>query len=246
MLYSIHTEEIAYKSFISLFISCKSAKGFGTIFLILSGRISMDKLDYKKDYRDLYLPNKKPVIVVVPAINFIMIEGKGNPNGESFAQAVAALYSISYAVKMSYKSHSVPDNYYQYTVFPLEGVWDLADKTLVPTDKDNFKYNIMIRQPDFLTYDVFKRFLLETKEKKQNPYLEKAKLDTISEGLCCQMLHTGSYDEEPESFEIMDKYCRNNGYSRSSRKHREIYLSDPRKTEPDKLKTVLRYQIEPK
>jgi len=206
----------------------------------------MDKLDYKKEYKDLYLPKKKPVIVSVPAISFIMAEGEGNPNGENFAYAVGALYSLSYAVKMSYKSHSVPDNYYQYTVFPLEGVWDLVDKTLLPTDKNNLKYNMMIRQPDFLDIDLFDRFLLETKRKRPNPYLEKVKFGTISEGICCQMLHIGSYDEEPVSFEIMDKFCTDNGYRRSSYKHREIYLSDPGKTEQDKLKTVLRYQIEHK
>lgn len=203
----------------------------------------MDKLDYKKTYKDLYLPKKIPTIVTVPAISFIMIEGTGDPNGEEFALATAALYSLSYAVKMSYKSNNVPKGFYDYTVFPLEGVWDLIDKTLDSTVKSNFKYKIMIRQPEFLTADLFERFLAETKKKKPNPYLDKAKFGTVSEGLCCQILHIGSYDDEPASFAVMDEFCKENGYKRTSKIHREIYLSDPRKTEPHKLKTILRYQI---
>lgn len=162
----------------------------------------MDKIDYKKNFKDLYLPKQNPVIVTVPTIDFIMIEGNGDPNGEAFAQATAALYALSYAVRMSYKGKDVPKNYYHYTVFPLEGIWDLVDKTLPPTVKSNLKYQLMIRQPDFLTADLFDRFLSETKKKKPNPFLDKARFFSISEGLCCQMLHKGSYDDEPASFEI--------------------------------------------
>lgn len=206
----------------------------------------MDKLDFRKEYKDLYMPKKNPVIVTVPDIDFIMIDGKGDPNGEEFALATAALYSLSYAVKMSYKSDDVPINYYNYTVFPLEGVWDLNDKTKPLTEKSNFKYKIMIRQPDFLTAELLERFLAETKKKKSNFYLNKVEFGTIAEGLCCQMLHIGSYDDEPRSFEMMHHFCADNGFERISNNHREIYLSDPRKTEPHKLKTVLRYQVEVK
>jgi hypothetical protein len=202
------------------------------------------KLEYKKAFKDLYLPKTIPSIVTVPSINFVMIEGQGDPNSEEFALKTAALYSFSYAVKMSYKSDNVPDGYYDYTVFPLEGEWDLVDKSIASTDKSNYKYKIMIRQPDFLTSDLFEKFLLQVKKKKPNPYLDKIELVTISEGLCCQMLHVGSYDDEPASFEIMDKYCVDNGYRRICLRHREIYLSDPRKTEAHKLKTVLRFKIE--
>lgn len=204
----------------------------------------MDKIDYKKTYKELYLPKTIPSIVTVPPIRFITIEGAGNPNGEEFALATAALYSFSYVVKMSYKSDSIPDGYYDYTVFPLEGEWDLIDKSKVSTDKSNYKYKIMIRQPDFLTDDLFESFLITIKKKKPNPHLDKIALETISEGLCCQILHIGSYDDEPESFKIMDKFCEGNGYTRICKKHREIYLSDPRKTEANKLKTVLRYKVE--
>lgn len=205
--------------------------------------ITVDKLDFKREYKDLYLPKTNPVIVTVPPINFIMIDGKGDPNGEEFALATAALYSFSYGVKMSYKSNNVPTGYYDYTVFPLEGEWDLIDKTISHTNKNNLKYKIMIRQPEFLTTALFERFISEVKKKKPNIYLDKVEYGAISEGLCCQMLHLGSYDSEPSSFERMEQFCKDNGYERISLTHREIYLSDPRKTETDKLKTVLRFQV---
>lgn len=202
------------------------------------------KLEYKKIYKELYLPKETPVIITVPQIKFIMIDGIGDPNEKEYGLAINALYSLSYAVKMSYKSKNIPEDYYDYTVFPLEGVWDLVDKSLPPTIKSNFKYNIMIRQPDFLTDELFNFFLEETKKKKPNSCLERAKFETIDEGTCCQMLHIGSYDNEPKSFELMKNYCNSNGYKRKLLTHREIYLSDPRKVEPEKLKTVLRFQVE--
>lgn len=203
----------------------------------------MEKLEYKKTYKNLYLPTKEPNIIEIPSINFVVIDGEGDPNGEQFALATAALYSFSYAVKMSYKSKDVPTDFYDYTVFPLEGVWDLVDKNKPSTDKSNYAYSLMIRQPDFLNNNLFDRFLTETKKKKPNPYLDKLHFKTIDEGLCCQILHIGSYDNEPASFEKMKQYCKENGYIRASLKHREIYLSDPRKTENEKLKTVLRFKV---
>jgi len=203
----------------------------------------MDKVDYKKDFKDLYLPKSSPCIIEVPEIRFAIIDGRGDPNGEEFSHATAALYSFSYAVRMSYKSKVIPGGFYDYTVFPLEGVWDLVDKSKSIADKSNFAYSIMIRQPDFLTNELFERFLTETKKKKPNAYLDKMKYDTITEGLCCQMLHLGSYDDEPASFEIMGKFCSDRGYERSSLTHREIYISDPRKTQADKLKAVLRFTV---
>jgi len=195
------------------------------------------KIDYKKDYKHLYLPK------AVPEIPFFMVNGSGDPNGEQFAKLTEALYSLSYAVRMSYKSDDVPAGYYEYTVFPLEGVWDLLDYSKPSTDKSNFKYTIMIRQPDFVTEETFKRFLEQTKKKKQNPYLDHVRFEHVEEGLCCQMMHLGSFDNEPESFARMEAFCAENGYIRTSKIHREIYLSDPRKTEPAKLKTVLRFPV---
>ncbi len=203
----------------------------------------MEKLEYKKVYKDLYLPKDKPTIIEIPPINFVAINGEGDPNGDEFGLATTALYSFSYTVKMSYKSKEIPTNFYDYTVFPLEGVWDLVDKSKPSTDKSNYAYSIMIRQPDFLDNKLFERFLTETKKKKPNPYLDKLQFKTIDEGLCCQILHLGSYDDEPASFEKMKQYCKEKGYERASLKHREIYLSDPRKTDASKLKTVLRFKV---
>lgn len=204
------------------------------------------KVDYKKDFKQLYMPKIHPEIVDVPKMPFFAVSGSGDPNGEEFAKATEALYSMSYAVKMSYKSEDVPTGYYDYTVFPLEGVWDLIDHSKPSTDKSNFKYTIMIRQPDFLTEKGFERFLEQTKRKKSNPYLDRVRFEYVEDGLNCQMMHIGSFDDEPESFARMETYCTEQGYIRSSKLHREIYLSDPRKTEQSKLKTVLRFHVKPK
>lgn len=206
----------------------------------------MKKVDYKKDpdHKAFYTPKQAPEILEIPAFKFLTLCGEGDPNGEAFGFAVEALYSLSYAVKMSYKSKDVPEGYYEYTVYPLEGVWDLVDTTLEHWDKSNFKYTIMIRQPEFLTPELFERFKAEVVKKKPNPNLEKVKLETVTEGLCCQMMHLGSYDDEPASFDRMEAFCKEKGYRRKYKTHREIYLSDPRKTEVDKRKTVLRFQVE--
>lgn len=201
------------------------------------------KVDYKKDFKHLYLPKTSPEVIEVPSMSFLMINGSGDPNGEDFAKATEALYSLSYAVRMSYKKDVVPVGYYEYTVFPLEGVWDLLDYSKPATDKSNFKYTIMIRQPDFLTKELFSLFLEQTKRKKPNPFLDNVRFEDMEDGLCCQMMHLGSYDDEPESFARMEKFCVENGYDRTSKTHREIYLSDPRKVEPSKRKTVLRFSV---
>ena len=204
------------------------------------------KVDYKKDFKHLYLPKTSPEIIEVPSALFIMVNGSGDPNGEEFAKATEALYSLSYAVKMSYKKEVVPVGYYEYTVFPLEGVWDLIDKSKPATDKINLKYTIMIRQPDFLTEELFNHFLEQTKKKKPNPFLENMRFENMEDGLCCQMMHLGSYDDEPKSFARMEKFCVEQGYDRVSMIHREIYLADPRKSEPSKQKTVLRFSVKNK
>lgn len=203
----------------------------------------MQKIEYKKHYKDLYLPKDMPSIIDVPKMSFICVEGAGNPNGEEFSKNIETLYALSYAVKMSYKSKYAPQGYYEYTVFPLEGVWDLIDKNLPHTNKDNLKYNIMIRQPNFLTAELFKRFKEETAKKKPELNICKAMVKNICEGLCVQMMHKGSYDDEPASFKIMEQFCKDNGYTRTDLTHREIYISDPRKTEESQRKTVLRFKI---
>lgn len=204
----------------------------------------MGKIDYKKDFKEYYIPKKKPSIVNIPSMNFITIEGKGDPNGEEFGLRLEALYSFSYAVRMSHKSSNPPKNYYEYVVFPLEAIWDIEDKSLDSSMKENYLYKAMIRQPDFLDKDLSERFLEEIKKKKPNIYSDDLKFETIKEGLTCQILHTGSYDTEKESFEIMENYCKDNGYIRLAKVHREIYLSDPRRVDSSKLRTVLRFSVE--
>ena len=204
----------------------------------------MEKIDYKKTYKELYVPTATPSIINVPKMKFITIEWQGDPNGEEFAQHVAALYSLSYAVKMSYKSKNSPEGYYEYVVFPLEGEWDLVDKARGISDKRNYKYKLMIRQPEFLNNTMFESFKDEVKIKKPNIYLDNIVFEEVEEGLCCQMMHIGSYDSETQSFELMKGYCKLNGYKRILRTHREIYLKDSRKTEKEKLKTVLRFKVE--
>lgn len=203
----------------------------------------MVKVDYKKTFKKLYIPGTSPEIIEVPPFRFALIDGEGDPNLSEFAEATGALYSFSYSVKMSYKSKDVPLGYYNYTVFPLEGVWDLVDKNKSIDDKSNYKYSIMIRQPDFLTDELFERFISESKKKKPGICFDNIRYITITEGECCQMMHLGSYESERESFDIMENYCRNEGYERVQMTHREIYLSDPRKTELEKLKTVLRFKV---
>jgi hypothetical protein len=204
----------------------------------------MKKVDYKKDFKSLYLPKTQPEIVVVPEATYLMIKGEGNPNEEDFTQCVEALYTLSYLVKMSYKNSSVPEGYYEYKVFPLEGIWDLIDKMRPSTDKSNYKYTIMIRQPDFLTKELFEQFLEVAKKKKKNPKLKEVVLDKSEDGLCVQIMHIGPFEEEPISFKKMEQFCEHSSYRRRCKTHREIYLSDPRKTTPEKMKTVLRFKAE--
>ncbi len=200
-------------------------------------------MNYKKDYKEYYLP-KKISIINIPKFKFVVIEGEGDPNNSDFQDVMSALYSFSYAVKMSYKSKDVPKDYYEYVVFPLEGVWDLIDKTKPSTDKSNYKYRVMIRQPEFLTKELFDKFLIQVKNKKPNKYLDKLIYEEVEEGLCCQTIHIGSYDDEPATFNKMEEYCKLNGYKRISKIHREIYLSDPRKVNKNELKTLLRFKVE--
>lgn len=158
---------------------------------------------------------------------------------------MGVLYSISYAVKMMPKSGGTPEGYFDYTVFPLEGVWDISEKGKQENnlDKNELIYTIMIRQPDFVTEEIAMKAIEIVKKKKPHPLLESVTFDSMSDGLCVQMLHIGSYDDEPNSFAKMKEYCEENNLNRLSNKHREIYISDARKTEASKLKTVLRYKV---
>lgn len=205
----------------------------------------MMKFEWRKHAKELYMVKEKVELLTVPEFKFFMLKGKGNPNHEQFSEAVGVLYSLSYAVKMMIKSEVTPDGYFDYTVFPLEGVWDLSEKGKLKEnlDKDELLYTIMIRQPDFITKEIAMKAIEIVKKKKPHPLLDNVIFDTMIDGPCVQMLHIGSYDDEIKSFDIMKEYCTENNLERVSKVHREIYISDARKTEKDKLKTVLRYKV---
>lgn len=204
------------------------------------------KHEWRKQDKELYLPKTKPVCITVPEMKFFMLDGRGNPNSEAFAEAIQVLYSLSYAVKMMPKSGVTPEGYFDYTVFPLEGVWDLDEegRKAGKLDKDRLVYTIMMRQPDFVTEELAQKVIESIKEKKPHDLLDSVRFESMEEGHCVQMTHIGSYDDEPSSFAMMEEFCMANGLKRISKIHREIYISDARKTESDKLNTVLRFKVE--
>lgn len=203
------------------------------------------KYEWRKKEKDLYIPSGVPQIVEVPKQKFFVIEGKGNPNDENFAEHIGVLYAVSYGVRMMPKSGFMPEGYFEYTVYPLEGIWDMTEegKKLDTFHKEELIYRLMIRQPDFVNEDIAMRALKSTKDKKPHPLLEKVTFEEIEDGLCVQMLHEGSFDNEPASFEKMIEFMKTHQLERYGSTHREIYLNDARKVEKSKLKTVLRYFI---
>jgi len=206
------------------------------------------KYEWRKKEKGIYIPKNRPEIIDVPSLNFFSIKGEENPNSSIFSEYIGALYSLSYAIRMSYKVGLEPPNFYEYTVYPLEGVWDITDEAKKvyngTLDKDTLVYDIMIRQPGFVTEEYAQETIERTMKKKPNELLKQVKFSSREEGKCVQMLHLGSYDNEPETFEIMEAFCKDNNLERQSKIHREIYLSDPRKVAPEKLKTVLRFKIQ--
>ena len=205
------------------------------------------KYEWKKKEKNIYLPKDKPELLTIPSFNFYSIEGQGNPNDEFFGEYISVLYSLSYAIKMSPKSGIAPKDYFEYTVYPLEGIWDITDEAKAnysgKLDKNTLIFNLMIRQPNFVTEEYAQEIIERTKKKKPNKLLDFVKFITIEEDDCVQMMHLGNYDNEPKSFKIMEEFCEKNNLIRKSKQHREIYLSDVRKVIPEKLKTVLRFKV---
>jgi hypothetical protein len=205
------------------------------------------KHEWRKKEKGIYIPKNKPERVTIPSFKFFMIEGKGNPNDSFFGDYIGVLYSLSYAIRMSYKAGFAPDNFYEYTVYPLEGVWDIsaeAKKNFSGVlDKSALLFNLMIRQPEFVTQEFAEEALERIKKKKPHELLEHVKFSEIEDGRCIQMMHVGSYDNEPETFKKMEQFCNDNNLIRESKKHREIYLSDVRKVDQEKLKTALRFKV---
>ncbi len=206
-------------------------------------------IDFKKEYKDLYQPKTTPSIIDVPEMIFIAVDGKGDPNtSEDYKNALEALYGLSYAIKMSKMSGAQPEGYFEYVVPPLEGFWtvDGEYEGCDITDKDKFYWTSLIRQPDFVTPEVFETAKISLARKKPDIDTSKARLIKVTEGLCVQAMHFGPYDTEPETIAAMDRYAAENGYVADfsdTRRHHEIYLADPRKTAPEKLKTVIRHPI---
>ena len=204
--------------------------------------------DFKKEYRELYLPKESPSVVTVPPMNFIAVRGSGDPNREDgeYRRAVGLLYGIAYTIKMSKKGNHPIDGYFDYVVPPLEGLWRQEGVSGVDYGrKDAFQWISMIRLPDFVTEDDFIRAAGEASWKKNEDFSD-VRFFRYDEGLCVQCLHTGPYDEEPETVRRMNRYMEEQGYVpdfTDRRLHHEIYLSDPRKTAPEKLRTVIRHPV---
>jgi len=210
--------------------------------------MALEKLDYKKEYKDLYLPKDKPILIDVPPMTFMMIDGKGDPLGSEYQNALQALYALTFTIKMSKMSGKQPEGYFEYVVPPLEGLWWSTSKGDWDKSRDNWLWTSMIRQPEFVTPEVFAWAVDECKKKKADIDVSKVRLENFTEGLCVQIMHTGPFADEPRSIAKIEEFIVNNKLKNMTgdiRKHHEIYLGDPRKTAPEKLKTVLRLPVEP-
>jgi len=204
--------------------------------------------DYKKEYKEFYMPKNKPEIVDVPEMNFIAVRGKGNPNDENgdYKASIGLLYAIAFTIKLSKKGNHAIEGYFDYVVPPLEGFWWQEDTVGVDYGrKEDFCWISVIRLPDFVTKkDV--QWAIEEAGKKKGQDFSKVEFMTIKEGLCVQCMHIGAYDDEPATVALMDRFLSENGYENDftdKRMHHEIYLSDARRVAPERLKTVIRHPV---
>lgn len=214
----------------------------------------MNKIDFRKQYKQFYAPKKEPSLIEIPAMQFIMVDGQGNPNdgnGE-YTKAIELLYALTYTIKMNCIDYSEPSAY-EYNVLPLEGLWWLEDiHDMNFTDKDRYCWTSMIRQPDIVTPEHFARAKQLVAKKKPQLDLSKARLETYTEGLCIQCMHTGPFDDEPATLERMEESCKKMSkdiaigsltVEGKIKRHHEIYLGDFRKTKPERMKTILRHPV---
>lgn len=204
--------------------------------------------DFKKEYKEFYMPKNKPEIVTVPQANYIAVRGKGNPNeiDGAYQKAISILYAVAYTLKMSYKTEHKIEGFFEYVVPPLEGFWwqDNVDG-IDYADKAAFNWISVIRLPEFITQKDFE-WAVETASEKKKLDCSSAEFLTVDESLCVQIMHIGAFDDEPQTVTLMDEYIAQNGYENDiteSRLHHEIYLSDARKVAPEKWKTVIRHPI---
>lgn len=204
--------------------------------------------DYKKEYKEFYMPKKKPGIVTVPPMNYIAVRGKGNPNeeGSEYKETIGLLYAIAFTIKMSKKGSRLIEGYFDYVVPPLEGFWwQEGVKGIDYSRKEDFQFISVIRLPDFVTKEDFAWAVEEATVKKKKDF-SKVEFLTYDEGLCVQCMHIGSYDSEPETVQTMHDFMESQGYIldiNGKRLHHEIYLSDARRVAPEKLKTVIRHPV---
>lgn len=207
--------------------------------------------DYKKEYKEFYMPKNKPTIVEVPTMNYIAIRGEGNPNEENseYKQSIGLLYAIAFTIKMSKMGERHIEGYFDYVVPPLEGFWWQEGVDGIDyAHKEEFQFVSVIRLPDFVTKEDFDWAIQEATRKKKMDF-SKVEFMTYTEGLCVQIMHVGAYDDEPASIALMDAYIEENGYVNDfseRRMHHEIYLSDVRRVAPERLKTVVRHPIRKK
>lgn len=206
-----------------------------------------DKLDYKKAYKDLYLPGRSPALVDVPEMRFLMADGQGAPGGVQYQAALQALYALTFTIKMSKMSGSQPEGYFEYVVPPLEGLWSIPGGAFDPdAPREDWLWTSMIRQPEFVTEEVFGWAVEECRRKKPEVDVSGVRFETYAEGPCAQLLHIGPYAAEPASISLLHAFLLENGLKQrtdETHRHHEIYLSDPRRTAPERLKTVLRLPV---
>ena len=204
--------------------------------------------DFKKEYKEFYMPKNSPGIVMVPSMNYIAVRGTGDPNQEDgeYKQAIGLLYGIAFTIKMSRKGDHRIEGYFDYVVPPLEGFWYMEGMNGIDyAHKENFHWISVIRLPDFVSEDDLRWAVKEAAKKKKLDF-SKVEFLTVEEGLCVQCMHIGPYDDEPATVAMMHEFMEKQGYEldiTDKRLHHEIYLSDARKVAPDKLKTVIRHPI---
>ncbi len=205
------------------------------------------KFDFKKEYKEFYLPKQKPALVDVPTLPFIMVDGEGAPAGSSYQDAIEILYALTFTVKMSKMREKKLNGYYEYVVPPLESLWWLPGGGFdAAKPREEWLWTAMIAQPDFVNEDVFAEAVEICKKKKPGLALARARFAVFTEGLCVQLLHVGPYHDEARSMRLLGDYIEENGWKNitdAQHKHHEIYLSDPRRTAEEKLKTVLRCPV---
>ena len=200
------------------------------------------KYEWKKNEKNLYGVKQKPQLIEIPSAYYIMIKGEGNPNEIDFSNRVSALYSLAYGIKMLFKNMEKEElEYSDFTVFPLEGIWEKSDDE--EFDKNKLKYTIMIKQPYFITKEIFDLAFEKVKKKKPNELYDEVSFDCIESKKAIQILHIGSFDTEIESFEKLDNFASEMNLERSEKLHTEIYLNNKNRTAEDKLKTILRYNV---